>query len=143
MTWSKLRIIRCMSFPIVLDSCWQSVPSLLLKSPTAAESKKEISCINDRIRINKLSSISPKREPLKWKHKFQFDTGWKFTISTWIRRTPYRVSLRRFTCKEAISRIITLVKQALQLLLKLSCNKRGDQLFLKSRNQVWMHISWE
>lgn len=146
MTWSKLRIIRCMSFPIVLDSCWQSVPSLLLKSPTDAESKKEISCINDSIHVNKFChQLAPKENPSRENISFSLIQDensrailpiylrirTKFTISTWIRRTPYRVSLRRFTCKEAISWKITLVKQALQLLQHFHLIKEAINCFWK------------
>lgn len=42
-TWRTLRIIRFRSFPITRDTCWQSEPSLLVKSPTVSESKKDMS----------------------------------------------------------------------------------------------------
>lgn len=42
-TWRTLRNIKLRSFPMTRDTCWQSEPSLLVKSPTVSESKKDIS----------------------------------------------------------------------------------------------------
>jgi len=42
-TWRTLRSIKLRSFPITLETCWQSAPSLLVKSPTVSLSKNDIS----------------------------------------------------------------------------------------------------
>lgn len=42
-TWTTLRAIILRSVPKTRDTCWQSAPSLLVKSPTVSSSKKEIS----------------------------------------------------------------------------------------------------
>lgn len=53
-TCRTLRNIILRSFPITRDTCWQSAPSLLVKSPTVSESKKDISYKRDTAQ-NKLN----------------------------------------------------------------------------------------
>ena len=99
-TWSIFRKIKLISLPMTLDSRWQSAPSLLVKSPMASLSKKDISyikiadntvyCFNNFARITHFRKAHCTLEVLQLLYSYE--------AQTWKTITEYRVPLRRLTC---------------------------------------------
>lgn len=86
-TWREFRNIILISFPMTLDSLWQSAVSLLVNPPTASVSKKYTSCIKGGDTRDYYTQLISKNRKRKQGNESLCQYAGKKVNGTWLENT--------------------------------------------------------